>query len=252
MNKIKVLILVFVLAITCSFIACGSKDESQSNEEVSNIESVEASDFSSESGSVEIKDSVESEESVDESVETGSDDESLDAGSEEESEGEDGEESTPEPDEPVPVKDLVDFTVDVEEGRDIRVLQLTDVQTISAEQKRYPNRISDSGKADTYLGYQRYIGQVIERYDPDFIIMTGDNTYGEFDDSGEQLVALIEFMETFEIPWAPVFGNHDNESNMGVDWQCEQFENAEYCLFKQRTLTGNGNYSVGITQGGRA
>jgi hypothetical protein len=37
---------------------------------------------------------------------------------------------------------------------------------------------------------------------------------------------------------------------MGVDWQCEQLMNAENCLFKQRTLTGNCNYSVAITQGG--
>ena len=37
---------------------------------------------------------------------------------------------------------------------------------------------------------------------------------------------------------------------MGVDWQCQQFEKAEYCLFEQRELTGNGNYSVAIAQGG--
>ena len=148
------------------------------------------------------------------------------------------------------IKDCVDFVVDVEAGRDIRVLQLTDVQTISCDQKRYADRVSANSAADIFTGYQRYIGQVIERYDPDFIIMTGDNTYGEFDDYGEQHLALIEFMDSFEIPWAPVFGNHDNESNMGVDWQCEQFEKSEYCLFKQRELTGNGNYSVGLTQGG--
>ena len=57
-------------------------------------------------------------------------------------------------------------------------------------------------------------------------------------------------MESFEIPWAPVFGNHDNESNMGVDWQCDQLEAAEHCLFLQRKMTGNGNYTVGIRQGG--
>lgn len=146
--------------------------------------------------------------------------------------------------------DYVDFVVDVETGRDIRVLQLTDVQTISADQKRYEERVARSSSADTFNGYEKYIGQVIERYDPDFIIMTGDNTYGEFDDYGEQFLRLISFMDSFEIPWAPVFGNHDNESNMGVDWQCDQFEASKYCLFKQRELTGNGNYSVGLTQGG--
>lgn len=148
------------------------------------------------------------------------------------------------------IADYVDFVVEVETGRDIRVLQLTDVQTLSYDQKRYDDRTAGTAAADVYSGYQRYIGQIIERYDPDLIIMTGDNTYGEFDDYGEQFLALIEFMDSFKIPWAPVFGNHDNESNMGVDWQCEQFERSEYCLFKQRELTGNGNYSVGLVQGG--
>ncbi len=158
-----------------------------------------------------------------------------------------------EPEPPVEEKDpadYVDFLVDVESGREIRVLQLSDVQTIDASQKRTPGRISDSSKPDTFNGYEKYIGQVVESYQPDLIIVTGDNTYGEFDDSGESLLNWIEFMDSFQIPWAPVFGNHDNESNMGVDWQCDQFEASEYCLFMQRELTGNGNYSVGLTQGG--
>ncbi|MBQ7780086.1 MAG: metallophosphoesterase [Clostridia bacterium] len=156
-----------------------------------------------------------------------------------------------EPDDLTVLSDYVDFVVDVEAGRDIRVLQLTDVQTISTDQKRYPTRVTPSLPADTLNGYKKYIGQIIDRYDPDFIIMTGDNVYGEFDDGGERLIELIEFMDSFEIPWAPILGNHDAESFMGVDWQCEQYESSEYCLFKQRELTGNGNYSVALTQGGR-
>ena len=181
------------------------------------------------------------------SDDTGGDDSSGDS-SFDDTQG--GEENGGEENEPKEITDYVDFVVDVETGRDIRVLQLTDVQTISCDQKRYADRVSSSTPADTFTGYERYIGQVIQRYDPDFIIMTGDNTYGEFDDYGEQFLHLISFMDSFEIPWAPVFGNHDNESNMGVDWQCQQFEESEYCLFKQRELTGNGNYTVGLTQGG--
>ena len=56
-------------------------------------------------------------------------------------------------------------------------------------------------------------------------------------------------MNQYDIPWAPVFGNHDNESMKGVDWQCEQLKRAKKCLFLQRELTGNGNYTVGIRKG---
>ena len=63
---------------------------------------------------------------------------------------------------------------------------------------------------------------------------------------------LIAFMESLKTPWAPVFGNHDNESPMGVAWQCERLEEAEYCLFKRGDVqSGNGNYTVCILQGGR-
>ena len=145
--------------------------------------------------------------------------------------------------------DYVDFVVEVEEGRNARVLQLTDPQLIDNTQAE-PGAVSSIYSPDKTEEYcYRYIRQVVERYDPDLILMTGDIVYGQFDNNGSMLTELIEFMEGFDIPWAPVFGNHDNESKMGADWQCEQFENAENCLFLKRELTGNGNYSVGIVQG---
>ena len=150
--------------------------------------------------------------------------------------------------------DLVDFVVDVEEGRDIRVLQITDPQLIDFSQIRD----EDLGLDDSLSVFQpnktedfcyRYIRQVTEAYDPDLILVTGDIIYGKFDDNGSMWTSYIEFMESLNTPWAPVLGNHDPESKMGVDWQCEQLEKAENCLFKQRELTGNGNYTVGLTQG---
>ena len=134
-------------------------------------------------------------------------------------------------------KDLVDFTVTVDASRDARVLHISDPQ------------LMDDGEEEKYCF--RYVRQVVEAYDPDLILVTGDLVYGKFDHEGKAFRAYVDFMETLDTPWAPVFGNHDNESAMGVDWQCKQLENAENCLFKQRNLTGNGNYSVGIEQGGK-
>ncbi len=147
---------------------------------------------------------------------------------------------------------IPDFIVEVETGRDPVVLQLSDPQIIDASQAR-PGRegvhwtdwASDKKNVRCY----DYLREMIPTVNPDLIIITGDIVYGEFDDNGSALQEFIAVMDSFQIPWAPVFGNHDPETHMGVDWQCQQFENAKYCLFEQKTLTGNGNYSVGIVQG---
>ena len=148
---------------------------------------------------------------------------------------------------------LVDFVVRVPAGKEPVVLQLTDPQIIDPSQDR-TKRLS-AGEAEFYSKKHinehcyDYITETINKIKPDLIILTGDLVYGEFDDNGSVFKEFVEFMDKFGVPWAPVFGNHEGTSAMGIDWQCEQFVNAKNCLFVQRELTGNGNYSVGIMQG---
>lgn len=132
---------------------------------------------------------------------------------------------------------IPDFVVDVEAGRDPVILHLTDPQFNNATQME-----------ERAFAPMR---ETIERANPDLILVTGDIVYGKYDHDGLAYAAFVEFMDSFGIPWAPVFGNHDNEANVGVDFQCEQLENAEHCLFKRGELTGNGNYTVGIAQGNK-
>ena len=148
---------------------------------------------------------------------------------------------------------IPDFLVEVPENRDPVVLQLTDAQIIDGAQVRAEDANSISKTFYATANIQKYcydyITEIVEATNPDLILLTGDNVYGKFDDNGSVWTSFVSFMDGFEIPWAPIFGNHDAESAKGVDWQCEQFEKAEYCLFDQKELTGNGNYSVGIVQG---
>ena len=149
---------------------------------------------------------------------------------------------------------LVDFIVEVEGGRQPRILQLADTQIIDPTQIRNdPNADNDPDKRlkDMEERCFKYLRQVINRTQPDLILITGDVIYGQFDDSGEALKELVKFLDGFGIPWAPVYGNHDNESHIGVLWQNELLENAEHCLFKAGEVTGNGNYTVGIRQNGK-
>ena len=153
--------------------------------------------------------------------------------------------------------DGCDSVVVLEENRKdtpIKLLQITDMQFVDSSQLRTPDRL----RIDEINAWKRenfdvecadHIKALIAQTKPDLIFITGDIVYGQFDDNGENLKWFCSFMDSFKIPWAPVYGNHDNESKMGVKWQNAQFENSEYCLFKEGNVSGNGNYTVGIAVG---
>ncbi len=136
------------------------------------------------------------------------------------------------------------------------ILQLTDMQIIAASQRRRPDRLSaiefekwDSSRVEQNC--YAYIRDLIAQTCPHLMILTGDLVYGEFDDSGRILHDFIRFMDSFGIPWAPTWGNHDLESAIGTEAMCAAYEKAEYCLFGTETTDptdGTGNYSVKIRQ----
>lgn len=137
----------------------------------------------------------------------------------------------------------------------IRLLQITDMQFIDSAQRRTPERLREdeivAWVPENFMAQcGNHIASLIAQTKPDLIFITGDIVYGEFDDNGTTMKWFCEFMDSFGIPWAPVFGNHDNESKMGVDWQCEQFEKSEYCVFERGKVSGNGNYTIGLVQNG--
>ena len=153
-----------------------------------------------------------------------------------------------------PIWDIPDYIVEIEEGRDARILFLADTQIIDSSQMRTPNRLNQTSIANWAPDKMeencfKYIEDAVNKVNPDLIIILGDIIYGEFDDAGTSLLALIEEMESYNIPWAPLYGNHENESAKGAKWQNEMLENAENCLFKKGDTDGNGNYTIGIKQG---
>ena len=52
--------------------------------------------------------------------------------------------------------------------------------------------------------------QLINEVKPDLIVVGGDTVLTAWNDICTQ--QFCDFMEKFEIPWAPVFGNHDYEA----------------------------------------
>ena len=145
---------------------------------------------------------------------------------------------------------MIDFFVQAKDDT-LKILQLTDMQVIDSMQCRYEGRLSEVSMIEAHPSKMAEtlfddMDALVARTNPDLIIITGDISYGEFDDKGTSLLAFIETMEKYGIPWAPVWGNHDNETVLGVDWQCKQFENAKHCLFKKGNTVGCCNYTVGL------
>ncbi len=151
-----------------------------------------------------------------------------------------------------------DFVVELgreRQGTPIKLLQLTDMQIIDSSQLRTPDRIRPdeiaSWRPEMFMGqFGNHALSLVAQTTPDLIFITGDMVYGSFDDNGTVFKHFCSFMDGLDIPWAPVFGNHDNESEKGVAWQCEMLEKSKNCLFKRGTVDGNGNYSVGIAVNG--
>lgn len=92
---------------------------------------------------------------------------------------------------------------------------------------------------------------LVEKTQPDLITLPGDNLSAM--SSRFSINNFIKHMESYGIPWAPVFGNHDNEipSNT-LNWQADKYMAAEHCLMQKgpSNLYGCGNYVINITEKG--
>lgn len=90
--------------------------------------------------------------------------------------------------------------------------------------------------------------KLIKEVNPGLIIVGGDTVLTAWNDICTQ--QFCDFMEQFEIPWAPVFGNHDYEGRADKAKLAEIYEGTEHCLFKcgPEGMDGIGNYIVNLTR----
>ncbi len=118
---------------------------------------------------------------------------------------------------------------------DFVILNLADVQLND-----------DEVFADMGVRANNMIAQLIEEQQPDLITLTGDNAWGTV-----AYIELINYIDSFGIPWAPVMGNHDGQGCVSEFWAAELFTQAENCLFRFGPEDmGYGNYIINITENG--
>ena len=111
-------------------------------------------------------------------------------------------------------------TVEKAPGKAFKILQLTDIQIGSLTE------LSET---------KERIQEAIDNTKPDLLLLTGDNVEGPI--GGSLLKSLGSFVDSFGIPWAPIYGNHDGEGCYDLNWQGEVYESFEYCLFDKGPVT---------------
>lgn len=109
---------------------------------------------------------------------------------------------------------------------EIKILQMTDLQT--------------KNLLECAMAYPT-VKRLVKENKPDLIVLTGDNVAEGA--NYEVIMTMIELFDSFEIPWALVFGNHDHSYHVSEEEMSLMFENSKYGIY----MTGNikdkhGNY----------
>ena len=133
------------------------------------------------------------------------------------------------------------ITIHKDPGRDFIILNLTDPQMNNAEwEEGHPHRRT--------LEYT--LAELVERTRPDLITVSGDLAWAGEDHSYRMLMRLLD---SFGIPWAPVWGNHDNQKGAEyTEFLADLALSHKNCVYeKGDPVLGNGNYIISVEEAGK-
>ncbi len=94
------------------------------------------------------------------------------------------------------------------------------------------------------------LDNMVEEVQPDLILVLGDTTLTDRNDI--EYERFVKQMDSYQTPWACVFGNHDDEGRADKAKLVDVLETSEYGLFQwgPENLHGAGNYAIRLTRGG--
>ena len=133
------------------------------------------------------------------------------------------------------------LTLKKQPDKDFIILNITDPQ------------LGDPEWADGHINRQilEYtIRTLIEKCKPDLITVSGDLAWAGYTHA---YTMLADYLESFQIPWAPIWGNHDNQNGAAyIDEVASRYLTYPHCLYeKGNPALGNGNYVIRIEENGK-
>ena len=139
----------------------------------------------------------------------------------------------------IPYSEQFTSVIEKDPNKDFTILNIADLHVSDFEGPGENKKTKD------------LLQHLIDITNPDLITLTGDQIWT--DHSKNALLREIRWLESFEIPWAPVFGNHDNEGTANLVWQSTRLEDAKHCLYKRgpSNIGPLGNYVVNIEENGK-
>jgi hypothetical protein len=126
-------------------------------------------------------------------------------------------------------------------GQDFVVLNLTDPQLGDPEWAE--------GSLDRRV-LEYTVEELVKRVKPDLITISGDLGWAEYTLAYD---LFAELLEKFQIPWAPIWGNHDNQNGAEhVAFIVNRYRKYSHFLYEEGDpAMGNGNYVIAIEEEGK-
>ena len=137
------------------------------------------------------------------------------------------------------------FALKINTNRAYKILQLTDMHLGFGIFSKKKDRLA-----------LKAVSQIIKRTKPDLIVITGDSVFPFFPKAGtmnnkRQAEIFIRFMDSFGIPYALVYGNHDCEmfARYNKDKLSDVYSSGKYSIFTKgrKDIYGMGNYFINLT-----
>ncbi|SMN22655.1 similar to Saccharomyces cerevisiae YLR361C DCR2 Phosphoesterase involved in downregulation of the unfolded protein response, at least in part via dephosphorylation of Ire1p [Maudiozyma saulgeensis] len=133
------------------------------------------------------------------------------------------------------------------DGKDLKIVQLADLHMGVGENKcidEFPTTENCHADPKTF----KFINTVLDIEQPDLVVFTGDQIMGDrsIQDSESTLLKVVAPVIERQIPWAMVWGNHDDEGSL-TRWELSELVyNLPFSLFKFSPFdTRDNSFGVG-------
>ena len=136
---------------------------------------------------------------------------------------------------------MKNFRFEKKSDTDFTVLNLTDPQLGNGEwAEDAPNRKI----------LEHTVKELMEGTHPDLVTVSGDLAWAGHDHAYDMLANLLD---SYGVPWAPVWGNHDNQKGEEyIKSVAERYQKHPFCVYDDGPAEfGNGNYVIRITENER-